>query len=102
MTNLTLTSGDTAPDLTGNLNANLTGATVVAHIRRPDRTVFTKAVTVTDGPTGAWLIVWEAGDLAQVGLHYVELEVTYSNGTSQTFALNKGSRAYFSVRAELA
>lgn len=99
----TLTVGDTGPALTGTLNANLTGATVVVHIKRPDRTVVIKTATVTDALTGAWSIAWSAGDLSQAGAYTVEVQVTFSNFTIQTFGTDKrGGAVLFFVRGEIA
>lgn len=79
------TVGDTAPDLTGTVNADLTGATVELHIRKPDQTVLTKAGIVTDAATGAWSYTWATGDLGTPGVWTVEAQVTYSNERVQTF-----------------
>jgi hypothetical protein len=99
---LKLTSGDTSPALTGTVSADLTGAAAVVHIKRPDRSVFTKAVTVTDAATGAWLVEWVDGDLTQVGTHMVEVQVTFSNNAIQTFAINEqGQRNTFVVREQI-
>ena len=56
----TFTVADTAPALTGTCRdgdaaADLSGATLAAHIRQPDGTVLTKTATATDAVNGAWL-----------------------------------------------
>lgn len=79
------TTGDTAPALTGTVNANLTGANIAAHIRKPDATVVTKAATATAPLTGAWSVTWTAGDLDQDGRWEVEVQVTFADTTVQTF-----------------
>lgn len=100
---LSLITGDTAPTLTGTVSANLTGATTVTHIVRPDKTVLTKAATITDAATGAWSIDWVAGDLAQVGAHYVEVQVTFSNGKIQTFQRDaSGQKVSFNIYEQYA
>jgi hypothetical protein len=81
----TFTKGDTAPALTGTVNANLTGASIAAHIRKPDLTVVTKAATATAPLTGAWSVTWTTGDLNQVGGWDVEVQVTFADTTIQTF-----------------
>lgn len=81
----TFTIGDTAPALTGTVNADLTGATQVAHIRKPDGTVLTKTATATDALNGAWSATWAVGDLDQPGRYLVELQVTFAGGLIQTF-----------------
>ena len=85
---MTLHVGDTAPRFTANLTSdgaavNLTGATIELHFKKPDRTVATLAATGTSegAVTGA---AW--GDLLdQAGSWNVEVQVTYSDGTIQTF-----------------
>ena len=81
----TFTSGDTAPALTGTVNANLTGAAVELHLAKPDGTTLTAPAIVTDAATGAWSYSWAAGDLAVTGAWKVEAQVTYSDGDVQTF-----------------
>lgn len=109
---LQLVQGDTAPVLTFNLNANLTGATAVAHIRRTDPTattvVFTKSVTVgtiTIGPpaVSACSVDWATGDLAYLGTHYLEVQVTFSSGKIQTFHIGTDDQSVrFTVRKQIA
>ena len=85
---MTLHVGDTAPALSGSVNADLTGATAVAHIRKPDGTVLSKAATpgvVASGSTPWNAAAWAVGDLDQSGVHEVEVEVTYADTTVQTF-----------------
>ena len=81
----TLTVGDTAPTITGTASANLTGATLELHIKRPDKTVVTKAAAIVDGAAGTWSATLGAGDLNQAGTYYTELQVTFSNGKVQSF-----------------
>ncbi len=79
------TVGDTAPNLTGTVDANMTGATAVLHVKRPDKTVVSREVEWTDEDAGDWTLGWETGDLNQVGRYDTELEVTYSTAKTQTF-----------------
>ena len=81
----TFTVGDTAPALTGTVNADLTGASVEVHLRKPDGTTLTKAATITDAATGAWSTPWAADDLDTAGVWEAEAQVTYSDSTVQTF-----------------
>lgn len=97
------TVGDTAPALTGRVNADLTGATAAIHIRHPDQTTLSRAVTITDVATGAWSLEWQPGDLSVAGDHRVEVEVTYAGGAVQTFARSSSGREIvFFVRYEYA
>lgn len=79
------TVGDNSPDLSGTVNADLTGADLEAHIKKPDGTVLTKTATAVDATAGTWAATWEVDDLSVVGKHEVELQVTFSGGQVQTF-----------------
>lgn len=82
----TLTVGDTAPGLTGTVGADVTGATAVAHIRRPDGTVFEKTLEWVTPLVGAWRIAsWDTDELVASGWYEIEVEVTFSGGGVQTF-----------------
>lgn len=80
------TVGDTAPALEGTVFKNMTGATGRANIRRPDGTVLEKTVDFTSPGEGEWLVEWSEEDLNRAGRYDLEVEVTYSDGTKQTFA----------------
>ena len=99
---LTFTVGDTSPNLAGKVNAELTGATAVVHIRQPNKTVLSKPATIFAAAEGGWMTEWEPGDLSMSGAHYVEVEVTFSNGVTQTFGTDRsGQLIWFMVRAEI-
>lgn len=85
MTEPTFTTGDTAPDLTGTVNTDLTGATVELHFKPAGADPITVTPTVTDAPSGAWSYSWAVGDLASAGRWSCEIQVTYANGRIQTF-----------------
>ncbi len=96
------TQNDTAPPLSGScLNgtapADLTAASAVVHLEKPDGTVLSRAADVTDPSSGSWSMAWVAGDLASVGHYIGEVEVTFEGGDVQTFG-----PFGFDVRAELA
>jgi hypothetical protein len=98
-----LTVNDTAPALTGLVNAVITGATLAAHIVRPDGTVINRSASIVDGPSGSWSLTLQAGDLTLAGLYLVEIQVTFSSGKIQTFADDSaGRQVCFPVRAEYA
>lgn len=96
------TVGDTAPALTGTVNANLAGATALVNVARPDGTVFAHTATVTNAATGAWSMQLVAGDLSQAGVYRVEVQVTYNDGSIQTFAFDADGQANtFYVRNQI-
>jgi hypothetical protein len=99
---LRFTVNDTAPALSGTLSASLVGATATAHIKRPDKTVLSKPVTITDAANGGWSVTWATGDLSVSGTYYVEIQVTFSDTTVQTFAYDAQGVAQFYVRNEYA
>ena len=93
------TVGDLEPDLAGTAldgttPVDLTGATTAtAHIRRPDATVISRAVTLGDQTTapGTWTLPWVAAvppdvdDLSVAGGYTVEIEVMWPGDRPQTF-----------------
>jgi hypothetical protein len=86
----TFVKGDTSPPLTGTCTsngvaANITGATLALHLKKPSGTVVTKAGTIVSGPAGTWTYQWLANDLDESGVWWVENQVTYSGGAIQTF-----------------
>jgi hypothetical protein len=100
---LELTTGDTAPTLTGTVNADLTGSAIVVHIQRPDATVISRAGTIVGASAGTWSLALIAGDLTIRGTYYVEVEVTFSGGKIETFRKDStGNRTSFRVELQLA
>lgn len=102
---LTLTVGDTGTGatVTGTCNAVITGAALVVHAKRPDGTTFSRNASIVDGPSGTWSAALQAGDLTVAGDYFLEVQVTYSGGAIQTFALDSAGRPVsFKVRAEYA
>jgi len=75
--------GDHDLPLTGTVGNNLTGATVVLRMQRPDGTLLLRSATITDAATGAWSYTWQPGELV-VGTWRVDVEVTYSSAALQT------------------
>lgn len=91
------------PTLTGSVGTSIVGATLEVHVKRPDSTIVTRAASAVDSAAGTWTSTLQAGDLDQVGYHYLEVEVTFSSGAVQTFALdNQGQDVRFRVRDEYA
>ena len=87
----TMKKGDTAPALRYRLEPStidLTGATVVFNMKASGGTaVVTRgaAVIVTATKTPTVEYQWSAGDTATSGTYNAEFEVTYSDGTIETF-----------------
>jgi hypothetical protein len=105
MSRLQLTVGDTAPTLTGTVSANLTGATPVVHIRRPGAggVISRTASVVAPATDGKWSLTLTNGDLTVSGYYYTEVEVTFSDGSTQTFRLDAaGLPTYFVVGDQIA
>lgn len=92
------TVGDTAPALSGSVNADLTGATARVHIKPPTGAVIDQPAVIDDATLPAkWHYDWAEGDLSVRGTWTSELEATYSNGKKQTFGA-----ASFTVRDQIA
>ena len=88
---------DTSPSLEATLSdanlvpVNITSATVMLHMKAiGGDVVLDEQMTVTDAEGGVVQYDWQAGDTATVGTYYVEFEVTYSDGSIETFP-NTGS-----------
>lgn len=98
--------GDTRPVLRtplldGSVPVPLASASEVRLLMvRPDLTLLNKAITIEDPPEdGIVSYQWVDGDLPEVGIYVFELEVTYPDGTKQTFPV-KG-RGIISVSGDL-
>jgi hypothetical protein len=78
--------GDTIP-ITADLNANLSGATVLCRIMHAPTGTFllSGAATVTDAPTGLVSFDLSAGQTAAAGAYFVEWVVTFGGGDVQRF-----------------
>ena len=63
VTIVTLSEGDTDPDLALEFDIPITGATITLNTDRPDGTPLTKTAIIDDGPNGLARIAWAAGDL---------------------------------------
>jgi len=85
--------GDTSPSLAARLvtadnqSANLAGATVVFHFRktRGVASVVSAAAVVVDPATGQVRYDWTESDTAASGNFEGEFEVTYADGSIETF-----------------
>ena len=89
---------DTSPSLQATLKdaelnpINLGGATVRLHMKSVDGTIkIDKAITVINDLQGLVQYDWVVGDTDTVGTYYVEFEVTYNDGSIETFP-NNGSK----------
>jgi len=79
-------AGDTIP-ITADLNASLTGATVICRIMHAPTGVFllSGAATITDAPTGLVSFDLTAPQTAAPGAYFVEWVVTFAGGDVQRF-----------------
>lgn len=92
-----LKQNDTSPAIRVQLTANgqpvnLTGATIVAHMRGPKvgtrrmPIVFEDRAMITENvETGIVRLGWRAGDTARAGEFQFEVQVTFGDGTIETF-----------------
>jgi len=82
-----LKQGDLYPPLVGDLNADVSGATVQAIIRRVHTTtVLTKSCTLTDAVNGiVTAATWVAPETDIPGTYKVEFKVTFAGGAIQRF-----------------
>ena len=81
-------AGDTAPKLTIDTNADVTGATskVAKMRRRHTTTIITKTLTTVGDPTlGVLEYQWVAPDTDVAGDYLVEAVVTFASGVIQRF-----------------
>lgn len=83
----TLTVGDTATNLAGEVDANLTGIlSIVLHAQRPDGEVLVRPLQVVSAAAGTWkLPAWTEGDLNEQGWYELEVRVVFADGSQQTF-----------------
>lgn len=88
---------DTSPSLEATLSdANLvpvdiTAATVMLHMKAiGGAVVLDQQMTITNSTGGVVQYDWQTGDTSDVGTYYVEFEVTYADGSIETFP-NTGS-----------
>jgi len=95
---------DTSPSLQATLKdasqtaVNLTGATVMFHMKSVDGTIKVDAeMTITNAEGGVVQYDWQTGDTDTVGTYYVEFEVTYSDLSVETFP-NNGNKVVTVVK----
>jgi len=83
---LRIKQGDTIP-ITADLNADLTGATVICRIMHAPTGVFllSGSATVTDATNGLVSFDLTAGNTATAGAYFVEWQVTFGGGDVQRF-----------------
>ena len=82
--------GDTAPFFRGQCTDNgvpvdLTGAAAKLVIRKPSGALISTNATVEVGTQGWVRRSWSAGDTDEIGDYKIEVEVTWTDGTKQTF-----------------
>ena len=88
----TIKQNDTSPSLGATLKdaqstaVSLVGATVKLHMNSLDGVVkVNQTMTVTDAENGVIQYNWQAGDTDTVGAYYAEFQVTYVDGSVETF-----------------
>lgn len=88
----TVKQGDTSPaievtlkDLNGDV-INLAGASVRFHMSTKGlKALVDEQATLVDAPNGRVKYVWSPGDTDVAGEHFAEWEITYSDGSTETF-----------------
>lgn len=93
MSVFTIKRGDTSPAIVYALSpvVNLIGATVVFNMRGEagaPEVVRASASVVGDPMKGTVSYLWQPADTAQVGTYRGEFEVTFADGTVETFPNN--------------
>ncbi len=95
---------DTSPSLQATLKdaalnpVDLTGATVMFHMKSVDGTVkIDQQMTITNESGGVVQYDWQSGDTDTVGTYYVEFEVTYADASVETFP-NNGNKVVSVVK----
>ena len=90
---------DTSPSLQATLKdatlapIDLTGATVMLHMKGVDGTIkVDQEMSITDATAGVVQYDWQSGDTDTAGTYYVEFEATYADDSIETFP-NTGSLA---------
>ena len=85
--------------LTGSVNADMTGATLTAHVKRPDASVIVRGADIVDALEGDWSFDVIDGDLTVPGNYKIEIAVVYSDGDHQIFGVDRsGKEIVFKVR----
>ncbi len=83
-----LKQGDTAPKVQGDLNADVTGATVLFRLMKLNGTfVMSRTATITDAANGIVEYQWVSGDLALLlpGAYRAEFVVTFADTRVERF-----------------
>lgn len=86
---------DTSPSLQATLKdaagsvVDISGSSVRFHMKSVDGTLkVDEPMTIVSGVGGIVQYDWASGDTDTVGSYYVEFEVTYSDGSVETFPNN--------------
>tara|TARA_R110000782_G_scaffold1000_1_gene3559 strand:+ start:338 stop:658 length:321 start_codon:yes stop_codon:yes gene_type:complete len=100
----TIKQNDTSPSLKANLTDSdltpitLTGATVKFHMKSITGVVkVDSSMIIIDAANGVIQYNWSSGNTDTVGTYYVEFQVTYSDGSIETFP-NSGNKVISVVR----
>jgi hypothetical protein len=100
----TIKQNDTSPSMQASLTdsslnpIDLTGASVALHMKSTSGVIkISSAMSITNASGGVVQYNWFTGDTDTVGTYYVEFQVTYSDGSIETFP-NSGNKAVSIVR----
>lgn len=84
MPEILFVEGDHDLPLTGTVvGGDLTGATVVLRIQKPDGSILLRTAAVTNAAAGEWSYTWQPGELVP-GRWLVDVETTYASTALQT------------------
>lgn len=95
-TEFAIKQNDTSPALEVELQDNdenaidLSGASAEFHMveKDGDTVAVDSSATITDGSNGIVEYQWSSGDTSDAGRYLAEFEITYSDGTIETFPNN--------------
>lgn len=87
MPEMNMVQGDLKPDILATLLncGDLTGATVKFMMASDGTQIVEASATIFDATKKQVSYVWQEGDTDTIGTFYGEFEVTYLDGTKQTF-----------------
>ena len=91
MSKFNIKQDDTSPAIQGQLkdsdgnNIDISGASVDFHMVDGNSTIVDDSATITDASAGKVKYEWSASDTTDAGIYKGEFEVTYADGSIETF-----------------